>query len=272
MQLMDSHDGPKTSRYFNFIAKLRFVPFIYKLRKKFPTHRDFWRDLSLHYLDRQIGNLVKNLKKNKRFENTTFYFFGDHGMGWDSKRDISSSKNLGLRTFFEHIEVPLIISPCNSKLSNDGIHDGMSICATLIKDFKLKSHSSFRGKTIFESGKKACIVESVGRGNCDLTSRDIYFTVTSNTYKIMFVLEKNKLFPVMMFDKKKDPHEYKNLLKFKIDKREIDELADFLVKERKNFLLMRKVDIKSIMNKKYKWVVNFSFIDKSYIPPPAYCK
>ena len=51
------------------------------------------------------------------------------------------------------------------KLSNDGIHDGMSICATLIKDFKLKSHSSFRGKTIFESGKKACIVESVGRGN-----------------------------------------------------------------------------------------------------------
>ena len=67
------------------------------------------------------------MKKTKQFENTIFYFFGDHGMGWDSKRDISSSKNLGLRTFFEHIEVPLIISPCNMKLSNDGIHDGMSI-------------------------------------------------------------------------------------------------------------------------------------------------
>ena len=175
MQLMDNHDGAKTSRYLNFFEKLRFIPLVYKLRKQFPTHRDFWRDLSLHYLDRQIGSLVLHLKKTKQFENTIFYFFGDHGMGWDSKRDISSSKNLGLRTFFEHIEVPLIISPCNMKLSNDGIHDGMSICATLIKDFKLKSHSSFRGKTIFESGKKACIVESVGRGNCDLPTRDIYF-------------------------------------------------------------------------------------------------
>ena len=39
--------------------------------------------------------------------------------------------------------------------------------------------------------------------------RDIYFTITSQNYKIMFVLEKNKLFPVLMFDKEKDPHEYK---------------------------------------------------------------
>ena len=51
----------------------------------------------------------------------------------------------------------------------------------------------------------------------------------------MFVLEKNKLFPVMMFDKKKDPREYTNLLKFKIHKKEIDELANFLVKERRKF-------------------------------------
>ena len=85
----------------------------------------------------------------------------------------------------------------------------------------------------------------------------------------MFVLEKNKLFPVMMFDKK-DPREYTNLLKFKIHKKEIDELANFLVKERRKFLLMRKVDIENIMNKKYKWVVDFSFIEKSFTPPPSY--
>ena len=36
MQLMDNHDGPKTSRYLNFIEKLRFVPFLYKLRKNIP--------------------------------------------------------------------------------------------------------------------------------------------------------------------------------------------------------------------------------------------
>ena len=270
MQLMDNHDGPKTSRYLNFIEKLRFVPFLYKLRKKHPTHRNFWRDLSLHYLDRQLGHLVKDLKKMKKFENTIFYFFGDHGMGWDPKREISNSQNLGFRTFFEHIEVPLIISPCDLRPSTQGIHDGMSISATLVRDLKLKKNKSFKGKTIFESGKEASIVESVGRGNCDLLRRDIYFTVTSKNYKIMFILEKNKLFPVMLFDKKNDPHEYKNLLKFKINKSVINDLACFLVKERKEILLTRKVDIKSIINKKYKWIINFDFIEKSYKPSQSY--
>ena len=270
MQLMDNHDGLKTSRYLNFIYKLKFIPFLYKLRKEFPTHRDFWRDLSLIYLDKQIGNLIQNLKKEKKIHNTVFYFFGDHGMGWDPKRNILNSKNLGLRTFFEHIEVPLIISPCSLEPSNEGVHDGMSISATLIKDFKLKTDSSFEGKTIFEPGKKASIVESVGRGNCDLATRDIYFTIASKNYKIMFVLEKNKLFPVMMFDKEKDPREYKNLLKFKIYKKEIDELANFLVNERKKILLMRNVDIKRIINRKYKWIVNHSFLKKAYRPPYSY--
>lgn len=175
-----------------------------------------------------------------------------------------------MRTFFEHIEVPLIISPCSLEPSNEGVHDGMSISATLIKDFKLKTDSSFEGKTIFEPGKKASIVESVGRGNCDLATRDIYFTIASKNYKIMFVLEKNKLFPVMMFDKEKDPREYKNLLKFKIYKKEIDELANFLVNERKKILLMRNVDIKRIINRKYKWIVNHSFLKKAYRPPYSY--
>ena len=37
--------------------------------------------------------------------NTTFYLFGDHGMGWDNKRDKSLMNNLGVRTHYEHIEV-----------------------------------------------------------------------------------------------------------------------------------------------------------------------
>ena len=56
--------------------------------------------------------------------NTIFYLFGDHGMGWDNKRDKSLMNNLGVRTHYEHIEVPLIISPCNKK-PYKGMHDGM---------------------------------------------------------------------------------------------------------------------------------------------------
>ena len=269
MQLMDNHDGAKTSRYFNFLHKLSSIPFLIYLRTKFPTHRDFWRDLSLIYLDKEIGKLIQYLKKINKFNDTTFYFFGDHGMGWDIKRDSSYSDNLGFRTFFEHIEVPFIISPCDKKSTQSGIHDGMSISAT-IKDFKLKNNSSFEGKTIFSTGKKVSIVESVGRGNCDLVNRDIYFTITSQKYKIMFFLENKKLFPVMMFDKENDPYEHKNLLKFGVNKKIIDELANFLVIERKKFLLMRKVDIKSIIKKKYKWIVNIKCINESHKPPQQY--
>ena len=270
MQLMDNHDGAKTSRYLNFISKIRSIPFLLLMRKKFPTHRDFWRDLSLIYLDKQIGKLIRYLKKLKKLDNTTFYLFGDHGMGWDFKRDISNSQNLGFRTFFEHIEVPLIISPCNLKPSEDGVHDGMSISATLASEFKLANDSSFKGKTIFRSGKKASIVESVGRGNCDLLARDIYFTLSSRKYKVMFFLEKNILFPVMMFDKENDPKEYKNLLIYDINEKVLYDLANFLVKERRNLLLMRKVDINKIIKREYKWIVNLSALEKSYKPPQTY--
>ena len=210
------------------------------------------------------------LKINKKFNKTIFYLFGDHGMGWDMKRNISNSQNLGFRTFFEHIEVPLIISPFNKKLSFNGLHDGMSISSTLIEELKLKGHNSFKGKSIMLDGKKASIVESVGRGNCDVKDRDIYYTITSLKFKIMFYLEINKLYPVMMFNKVKDPKEYNNLLLDNVNKSLIDEFANFLVNERKEFLLMRKVDITSIINKKYKWIVNHDSLKKSYKPPKQY--
>ena len=75
----------------------------------------------------------------------------------------------------------------------------------------------------------------------------------------------------MMFDKKKDPQEYKNLLKYKINKSVVDDFANFLVKERKKILLMRNVNIKSIMENKYKWIVNLNILKKpSYVPPLSY--
>ena len=119
-----------------------------------------------------------------------------------SKKRVSNSQNLGFRTFFEHIEVPLIISPCDLKPATEGIHDGMSISATLVWNLKLQKNNSFKGKTIFESGKEASIVESVGRGNCDLLRRDIYFTVTSKNYKIMFILKKINYFLLCFLIKK----------------------------------------------------------------------
>ena len=71
-------------------------------------------DLSLIYLDSEFGKFFKRLKKRKMLSNTTFYLFGDHGMA-DNKRDKSLMNNLGVRTHYEHIEVPLIIRSMQQK-------------------------------------------------------------------------------------------------------------------------------------------------------------
>ena len=270
VQLEDIHDGPKTCRFFNFIFKLKYLKRLLKIRKKYSSHRDFWRDLSLIYLDSEFGKFFKRLKKRKMLNNTIFYLFGDHGMGWDNKRDKSLMNNLGVRTHYEHIEVPLIISPCNKK-PYKGMHDGMSISATLLSELGFKKHKSFKGKTIFSKSKEASIVENTGRGYCDFKNRDIFFTITTVKYKGMFVLINKKLHPMRLYDKENDPNEYKNLLEEKIDIEAINFLVKFLIQERKELLVSRGVNLKKILNKEEKWVVKEYKLD-SYKSPRYYSR
>ena len=270
MQCMDIHDGPKTCRLFNFIFKLQFIPRLLKIRKNYKTHRDFWRDLSLIYLDHELGNFIKVLKKKDILKKTVFYLFGDHGMGWDARRDQTLMNNLGARTYYEHIEVPLIISPCK-KSTKSGIHDSMSISASLLDDLGLRGHSSFRGKSVFSKGNLFSLVENTARGYCDVNERDIFFTVTTKNFKCMFVLIKNQLYPMRLYNKISDPHEYINILEKKFEKDVVDSLALFLIKERKELLDSRGVDVKEILSRKKKWIIK-EYKSDTYSSPRYYKK
>ena len=268
IQFMDIHDGPKTCRLFNFIFKLQFIPRLLKIRKIYKTHRDFWRDLSLIYLDYELGNFIKLLKRKDILKKTLFCFFGDHGMGWDARRDKTLMNNLGARTYYEHIEVPLIISPCK-KSAKSGIHDSMSISASLLDELSLKGHSSFRGKSVFTTGNLFSLVENTGRGYCDINERDIFFTVTTKKFKCMFVLIKNQLYPMRLYNKISDPHEYINIFEKKFEKDVVDSLALFLIKDRRKLLVSRGVDIKRILSRKKKWVIKEYKFD-TYSSPRYY--
>lgn len=253
IQLMDHHDGAKSSRYINFINKIRYIPRLLRIRKKHATHREFWRDLSLIYLDTQFKRFMKCLENEGVKDDTLIIAFGDHGMGWDMGRGTAQMANLGLRTHHEHIEVPLIVSPTNKIPCDEGVHDGMSISATLLDELGIEPHPSFLGRSVYEKGKAIAIVESVGRGNCDLKYRDLYFTLQSKTHKLMVILKNKKVFPKRLYDKLNDPYEYNNLIDSKEIKPIINELLRELVNEREEILLARGVNITGLKENVEDW-------------------
>jgi hypothetical protein len=248
MQLMDHHDGAKTSRYFSFLKKLCYLPKLWKIRKRYPTHRDLWRDLSLIYLDREVSRMLTIMRSRGLMEDTQLFIFGDHGMGWDLGRGPAQMKDLGFRTHFEHIDVPLIVSDTHRRPNSDGVHDGMSISATILDEVGIKDDRLTCGHSIFEAGKPVVIVESTGRGSCDVERRPLYFTLTSERHRLMVLLDKDGLEPTRLFDRHQDPREYRNIIDQPGSTSVIRWMLSNLAHERGPLLTARGIDIKPLMD------------------------
>ncbi|SVE60150.1 uncharacterized protein METZ01_LOCUS513004, partial [marine metagenome] len=208
----DVHDGAKTSRVWNFLYKLKFLLRLRTLRNKYPSHRDFWRDLSLMYVDEQVGKFLRRLEERALLKNTFIVITSDHGIGWDMARGTTNIHELGFRTHYEHVQVPLVISPASKTPVDIGIYDSMSISATILDELGLKQHPSFLGKSLYEDGKAIGIVENVGRGNCDWMRRDLFYTVTSQTHKLMMMITGTDVRPARLFDLAADPGERVNII------------------------------------------------------------
>lgn len=246
IQLLDFHDGPKTSRVLRFLKCLTYIPKLKRIRRQFPTHRDVWRDLCMIYMDEHIGAFVKKLEARGQMENTKMVWFGDHGMGWDLGRGSPRMEDLGFRVHHEHLTVPLIISPTEHKPASEGVHDGMSIAATVYDELGMDSHPSFKGVSAYQTGKWAAIAESVGRGNCDLINRELYFAVESTDYKTLLMLVQNQFKVQALYNLRTDPREHNNLLEDEAGQaRYADVVAqhmDYLIKERKEIMDLRGVE------------------------------
>ena len=192
--------------------------------------------MSLHFIDRELGKLIKlsNLNSCK------FFIFGDHGCDIHDIEERSVQEIFGFRTHREHINVPLIIYNSSNKISKKGYHDSMSISATILDELKIKPHTSFKGRSVYKSGKKIIISENCGRGNCDLERKDLYFTITSKKYKMFILIQKNKLKIKRLYDLMNDKNEVNNLIKIKKFKKEIQTLLVFFINERRNLLKKKK--------------------------------
>lgn len=249
IQLLDFHDGPKTSRVWRFLECLINFPKVKKIRKSFPTHRDIWRDLCMVYMDKRIGRFLKALDQRGQLENTKVVMFGDHGMGWDLGRGKPRMEDLGFRVHHEHLVVPLIVSPTNRTPQKEGVHDGMSVSATVYDELGLSTHESHKGVSAYQSGKWGAIAESVGRGNCDLVNRELYFAVESAQYKILLMMVDNQIKVQALYDLYIDPREHNNLL-FGEEAKEryknvIAQHIEYLMSERKEIFELRNVDVEA---------------------------
>ena len=241
--VMDLHDRKIINRPLKFLKKFSIWPY-WILKSKDKSFKRFLYDSSLFLIDKEIGNLIKRLKKNKKFNSTKIIITGDHGCEMYDKISRRKDEIFGFRTHQEHITVPMIYCNSSKNFVDKGLYDSMSISASILDDLNLKAHNSFRGKSIIKKGNDEVITENCGRGNCDIKNKNLYFTITSNKFKAMFVLKKNKLSIERLYNLKIDKAEIVNLVNKKDFIHIIKSKMQTLKKERKS-ILKKRVSMKS---------------------------
>ena len=243
--LMDLHDRKLINRPLRFIKKILRWPYWLFLSKD-KSFKRFLYDISLHFLDLEVGKLIADLKKNEKFNNTTLIFTGDHGCEMYDKKFRGRDEVFGFRTHHEHITVPLIYVNSKKKKSELGLHDTMSISASLLDDLGIKSHESFKGTSVFRKGKKIIISENADRGNCDLLNKDLFFTITSNKFRLMLLIREKKIFIERLYNFKSDPYEIDNLILKKIPYATLKNYIEIFFIERSNILKKRSITKKKV--------------------------
>ena len=236
VHFMDAHDSKRLNRPLNFLRKLTYLPRLWKIKREGATARDPLYDLSVAYMDAQVGLFLKQLVQCGQRDDLIVVGVGDHGFGWDQERSKSLLAELGFRTHYEHIAVPFILSPTKRQPRGNGLFDTMSVSATLLDEIGLTPHSSFRGRSVFKGGQPFSLVETVGRGNVDLVRRDIYFTISTRSHKLMVVLRGNELFPQRFYDLSADPRELCNLAEDPAQRSNIKDVMAYLWQERSHLL------------------------------------
>ena len=246
VHLMDVHDARQVNRPLNLIGKLlRFGRACDRARRDSDISVPYGTDLALRYVDHELARLLDKLQQRGVLDNTLIVVTADHGNGWDGARDSSLAMDFGFRTHYEHLNVPLIIvPPKTAELLDDrekatGLFDSMSVSATILDLLAIDPDPQFKGESIFRRGREYVVSENSGRGNCDLQQRDLYFTVTSATHKLMAVLEGNQLTAQRLYDLADDPRELVNIIDHEGAHAHVDRLLDALVEMRRDLLTAR---------------------------------
>lgn len=240
MHIMDVHDCKSLNRIFWRLKILKYFPRIWRAHRKGLTKRRFLYDLTLAAVDHELGKIIKSMKENGSFDKTIFLITGDHGLQY--AHSPRPKTGIAHRTHYEDIDVPLVIANSDKiAQKSDNNLDSMGVTATLLEAADLPLHSSFKGISAYSGGREIVISESAGNGNADLTHRDLYFTATSLTHKLMATLRGNKISTEEFYDLGSDPYELVNIANSSLNNPHLAHLMRHLIKERSELFHARQV-------------------------------
>ena len=243
MHLMDLHDSRSVSRFFHLLSRYRFFYRWLIGRILGQTNQRFTYVSSLMYIDQCLNTFLQHLKKENIFNDTLILITSDHGSYYpESPRN--KVQPTGQRFHYEDINIPIILAHRHKNNISKKVFDSMDITATLLDLLKVPLDKSYKGQSIFKKRKDFVISENAGSGNSDLLRKDLYFTITTNDYKLMLVLNGKKLKIIKLFNIINDPKEINNLSRLK-DNAEykviIKKLITTVFNERKKIFIIRGI-------------------------------
>lgn len=237
MHIMDVHDCRAINRPLHVLGRLRFLPRWLVARLRGYTKRRFLYDSALMYVDKCLGKVLDELERAKLLDEIVILVTGDHASQYaESPRKKFA---VGFRTFYEDIDVPVLVCGANKAPSGAGLTDSMGVSASFLEALNVPPHESFKGLSVFGPGREAIISENCGSGSGDVERRDLFFTITTSNAKLMAVLRGRNMEVSALFDKISDPRELINTVENTESIEKINDLLDHLWRERKEILTMR---------------------------------
>jgi arylsulfatase A-like enzyme len=238
MHTMDVHDCRSINRPLHLLNRLRYWPRWFAGRMTGRTGRRWLYDTAIMYVDDLLGRVISSLERSGQMERTVVLVTGDHGLYYaESPR---SKSEIGYRTHYEDIEVPLLLANARRSPAGTGMIDSMGVTATFLDALDVPTHQSFKGISALRGGRQGVVSENCGHGNADIARRDIYFTVTTDSHKMMAVLRGQALDVEQLYDRRADPRELRNIVKEPGQQAVIDDMATFLRTERSEILALRQ--------------------------------
>ncbi|MGE0278485.1 MAG: sulfatase-like hydrolase/transferase [Alphaproteobacteria bacterium] len=239
MHMMDVHDCRAVNRPMQLVRCIGYLPRWWVARIKGYSNRRWLYDTTVMSVDHLLGRLFETLKETGQLHSTVILVTGDHGLYYaESPR---KKMSVGYRTHYEDLDVPLLLANSDQCPADRGMIDSMGVTATFLDALGVAPDESFKGISALLGGRRCVVSENCGHGNADIARRDIYFTVTTKTHKLLAVLRGTSIEAEELYDRDKDPRELLNIVSDPSHKATIDGMLKLLREERAELFALRAI-------------------------------